>query len=194
MKIKLLLLALFGFFLISGTVSAQNIRNSLVIGASASQIDGDHLAGFDKTGLVFGGSSNFKITDKFSFQPEILFLQKGSKTTAQDSLIYFKYRLNYVSIPVLVCYKVKPRFTLHAGLAIDYLLSAKVDNGGGYEELDREINKLDLNYTGGFEYQIWDNLAANMRYQYSVQWIKPQHFKNSNVLFTLRFLLGGGDN
>ena len=101
-----LLLLFFGFY---PTVYGQNIRNAIVIGASASQLDGDQMAGFNKAGMIFGGSSNFKITDNFSFQPEILFLQKGSKSVEDEddpTAPFLKYRLNYISVPVLACYKV----------------------------------------------------------------------------------------
>lgn len=193
MKKSFYLLTFLCFFLFNLSVSGQQIRNALVIGASASQIDGDQLGGFDKAGLVLGGSSNFKITDKFSFQPEILFLQKGSKTTENDSLLFFKWRLNYVSVPVLLCYKIQPKFTLQAGITADYLLSAKLDAGGGFEDRTEDLQRFDLNYSGGLEYRIWDNFAACVRYQYSVKWLEDLHFKNSNVLVTFRFYLGDAE-
>ncbi len=190
MKKGFTVLTFFGFFLFSHTVSAQ-IRNAIIAGFSASQIDGDGLGGFDKAGLVFGGSSNFKITDKFSLQPEILWLQKGSKTTGRDSLFtYFKWRLNYVSVPVLLNYQIQPRFTLQGGITADYLLNAKLDDGGGFFDRTDDLEKFDLNYTGGIEYKIGEKLSANARYQYSFRWLDDLHFKNSNILVTLRFYLG----
>ena len=194
MKKVLIVFTFLSFFLFCHTVSAQNIRNAIVIGASASQIDGDRISGFNKAGLVFGGRSNFKITDKFSYQPEILWLQKGSKTTNKDSLeAYFKWRLNYVSVPVLLNYKIQPRFTLQTGVTADFLLDAKVDAGSGFIARTAELQRFDLNYTGGIEYRIGDNFAANARYQYSFFWLDDIHFKNSNVLVTLRFYLGSND-
>ena len=192
MKKVLFVFTCLGFFLFCHTVSAQ-IRNAVVIGASASQIDGDGLGGFDKAGLVFGGSSNFKITDNFSFQPEILWVQKGSKTTNSDSLLFFKWRLNYISIPVLVNYRIQPRFTLQAGLTADFLIDAKLDDGGGFYDRTEELERFDPNYTFGVEYKIGDNFSANARYQYSFKWLEDLHFKNSNILVTLRFYLGGAE-
>jgi hypothetical protein len=195
MKKVFTVFAILGFFLFSHTVSAQ-IRNAIIVGASASQIDGDRQGGFDKAGLVFGGSSNFKINDKFSFQPEILWLQKGSKADTFDVFdpnAFYKWRLNYVSIPVLLNYQIQQRFTLQAGITADYLIDAKVDAGNGFYDRTDELQKLDLNYTGGFEYKIGDNFSANARYQYSFIWLDDLHFKNSNVLVTLRFYLGGGN-
>src|SRR5688572_19307913 len=122
MKKVVCLFTFLSFFLFLHTVSAQNIRNSIVIGASASQIDGDHNSGFDKAGFVFGGSSNFKINDKLSFQPEILYLQKGSKSDTfdiADPNAFYKWRLNYISVPMLLCYRIKERFTLQAGFTAD---------------------------------------------------------------------------
>lgn len=191
MKKVVVVFTFLSFILFSPSVSAQ-IRNAVIIGASASQIDGDGLGGFDKAGLVFGGSSNFKITDNFSFQPEILWVQKGSKTTNADSLQFFKWRLNYVSIPVLLNYRIQPRFTLQAGVTADLLIDAKLDDGGGFYDRTDELERFDPNYTFGVEYKIGDNFSANARYQYSFKWLEDIHFKNSNVLVTLRFYLGGG--
>ncbi|HSI90272.1 MAG TPA: porin family protein [Adhaeribacter sp.] len=189
MKKFLFVFTVLGFFLFSQSVSAQTIRNAIIIGASASQIDGDGVGGFDKVGLVFGGSSTFKVSENFSFQPEILWLQKGSKRA--DSLTFFKWRLNYVSVPVLVNYKIQPKFTLQGGLAFDYLIDAKLDEGYGFFDRTEDLNKFDLGYTAGIEYRIWDNLAANARYQYSFFWLRDLGFKNSNVVVTLRLYLGG---
>lgn len=196
MKKVFSVLTFLGFLLFCHTVSAQEIRNGLVFGLSASQVDGDGMGGFNKPGLIFGGSSNFKFNDKISLQPEILFLQKGSKSTDNDSISgigYLRWRLNYLSVPLLLRYQIQPRFTLQAGATADYLLSANQDNGFGYIERTDEIQKLDLCYTAGIEFRIWDNLAANARYQYSFKWLDDLHFKNSNVLITLRLLFGDGE-
>jgi len=165
------------------------------VGASASQIDGDREGGFDKAGLVFGGSSNFKITDKISFQPEILWLQKGSKSDTFDIYnpnAFYKWRLNYISIPVLLNYQIQQKFTLQAGFTADYLIDAKVDAGNGFTDRTDELQKFDLNYAGGLEYKISHKFSANARYQYSVKWLDNLHFKNSNVVVTLRYYLGDG--
>lgn len=192
MKKVLIVFTFLSFWLFSHTVSAQ-IQNAIVIGASASQIDGDKQGGFDKAGLVFGGSSNFKITENLSFQPEILWLQKGSKADTfdiYDPNAFYKWRLNYVSIPVLLNYKIQPKFTLQAGFTADFLIDAKVDAGSGFEDRTDDLQRFDLNYAGGIEYRISKALAANARYQYSVKWLDDLHFKNSNVVVTLRLYLG----
>src|SRR4051812_8494325 len=195
MKKVFVVFTFLGFLLFSHSVSAQ-IRNAIILGASASQIDGDKQGGFDKAGLVFGGSSNFKITDKFSFQPEILWLQKGSKADTFDIFdpnAFYKWRLNYVSVPVLLNYQIQEKFTLQAGLTADVLIDAKVDAGSGFFDRTDELQKLDLNYTGGIEYRISPKFGANARYQYSIKWLDDLHFKNSNVLVTLRFYLGSAE-
>ena len=194
MKKVLVVFTFLGFWLFSHTVSAQ-IRNAIIVGASASQIDGDREGGFDKAGLVFGGSSNFKINDKFSFQPEILWLQKGSKSDTFDIYnpnAFYKWRLNYISIPVLLNYQIQQKFTLQAGFTADYLIDAKVDAGNGFTDRTDELQKFDLNYAGGLEYKISHKFSANARYQYSVKWLDNLHFKNSNVVVTLRYYLGDG--
>jgi opacity protein-like surface antigen len=82
---------------------------------------------------------------------------------------------------------------LQGGITADYLIDAKLDDGAGFFDRTDDLQKFDLNYTGGLEYKIGDNFSANARYQYSVKWLDDLNFKNSNILVTLRFYLGGAE-
>lgn len=184
-KIFFSLLLLFPSFF----ASAQ-IRNAIVAGAVAAQIDGDQMSGFNKAGIQFGGSSNFKVTESFSIQPEIMFTQKGSKTTDKNDY-YLKYRLNYIALPVVASYRFHPRFTAQAGPSFDFLLSAKRDNGSGFEDVSDLLNRLDLGVTGGMEYTISDRFGLNIRYTYSALKIsEPLGLRNNILAVSLRFYLG----
>ncbi|MDX5347564.1 MAG: PorT family protein [Hymenobacteraceae bacterium] len=187
--IKKILLLSFALAAWSFTAAAQQIRNSIVFGAVASQVDGDNLAGFHKPGLVFGGSSAFLFTDKFSLQPEILYIQKGSKTTNKHDY-YLKYRLNYISIPVIAQYKFHEKFTAQGGLSADYLISARKNEGFDFfEPVDEGFKKIDVNAIGAVEYKLSDNFGLNLRYRYSVRGISSIGLYNNLVVISLRYYL-----
>lgn len=68
------------FFLITILEArGQGFRAGVIAGVSATQISGDQLGGFDKAGIVAGGSVSTILSPKFDLQMEILYFQKGAK-------------------------------------------------------------------------------------------------------------------
>jgi Outer membrane protein beta-barrel domain len=88
-------------FMQSGAAQAR-FRGGAVFGLSASQIDGDQLAGYDKLGLTGGLRVSSRLKKRSAASLEILFSQRG----AQTELIKDKYTpnysltLNYVEVPL----------------------------------------------------------------------------------------------
>ena len=173
------------------------IRTSLVAGLGASQIDGDEIAGYTKPGIIAGAAARFGLTEKLGFQPELLYAQKGSRSTDNQQQAglntgtYIRWRVNYIDIPVLITYEFLPRFSLLGGASAGYLLSAKLDNGGGFVDESGRFNTLDFNYLAGLEYEFADNIALNMRLEYSLTPITKQtpSFYNNTIAVSLRFYL-----
>jgi len=84
-------------------------------------------------GLYFGLGTFIKLNDKWTFTPEIKPLSpRGAKDVLplndySSMLTDVKYdiKLNYVDVPLLVQYKVTPKFFVSAGPQISFLTSAK---------------------------------------------------------------------
>lgn len=188
---------IFAFAATAQDTAKPFIRTSLVAGLGASQIDGDEIAGYTKPGIIAGGAARFTLTEKLGFQPEVLYMQKGSRSTENQQQAglntgqYIRWRTNYISVPVLLTYEFLPRFALLGGGSAGYLLSAKLDNGGGFVDESARFNTLDFNYIAGLEYLVTDGIALNMRLEYSLTPVTKQapSFYNNTIAVSLRFHL-----
>ncbi len=93
-------LLLFGIALLPALVfSQQRFKGGIVAGLTASQIDGDASAGYNKVGLQAGLRVAAVLKEKQDASVEIIYSQRGSRNEAKTPP-YFKTTLNYVEVPV----------------------------------------------------------------------------------------------
>lgn len=96
--------------LLPGRAYAQEQRfgAGLIAGVTASQIDGDESAGYNKLGLQAGARGIVRLGKKTDGSVEILYSQRGAKSRfvkdRYDPSV-FAIRLNYIEIPVQWHYK-----------------------------------------------------------------------------------------
>jgi len=169
-------------------VNAQEFKGVIIVGATAAQIDGDDLGGFDKAGFQIGGGVSFPLNEKLSIQPEILFSQKGSKARKNEP--FFNWQLNYIDIPFLLTYKINDNFDVHVGPGANYLLSARFDAGFGFTDQSEAFKTVDATINAGLEYHFSELWSANARITSSVVSAgKFQRYYNRTIHFTLRYHL-----
>lgn len=93
-------LLLFGIALLPALAfSQQRFKGGIVAGLTASQIDGDASAGYNKVGLQAGLRVAAVLKEKQDASVEIIYSQRGSRNEAKTPP-YFKTTLNYVEVPV----------------------------------------------------------------------------------------------
>ncbi|MFT6338415.1 MAG: hypothetical protein ACI86M_000138 [Saprospiraceae bacterium] len=68
----------FIFLSLTSTLFSQRFTFAPEVGIAYSQIDGDWLQGFDKTGSLFGLGTNYFINDKFSLAFNAKYMNLGS--------------------------------------------------------------------------------------------------------------------
>ncbi|MFT3747669.1 MAG: porin family protein [Agriterribacter sp.] len=113
-------------FGITGGVSLANMR----IKAESIAVSAD-----SKIGFTAGIFVNVALSENFSFQPALNYVQKGAKSEIKDMNYESKLMLNYIELPLNFLYKPemqKLRFFVGAGPSIAYALSGKEkekDNG-----------------------------------------------------------------
>lgn len=81
------------------TLSQQRFKAGIIAGVTASQIDGDVSAGYNKVGLQAGLRGVVILKEKQEASVEILFTQRGCRNEAKTPP-YFKTTLNYIEVPV----------------------------------------------------------------------------------------------
>lgn len=99
-----------------------------VMGVSASS---------SETGFYLGGFANLGVSEKFSVQPELLYV------AISDS--------NFLSVPILAKYNVAEKIGLLAGPSLNYFS-------------DFEEDKLKFNVDFGASYDITEEIEANAKY------------------------------
>ena len=182
------LLSLVFFFVNPSSLLAQEFKGVIILGASASQIDGDDLGGFDKAGFQVGAGVSFPISEKFLLQPEIMFSQKGSKSRKNEP--YFNWQLNYIDMPLMINYIFDDKIDFQAGIGFNYLLSARFDSGFGFTNQSESFNTVDFAGNVGVEYHFSELFSANIRLTTSlVNSGKNEQYYNRTLNFTLRYHL-----
>ena len=128
MKTKLVNLSV--ALLISQLMMAQ-FHIGVKAGANITKVDGKSFKEQFEYGYNVGGFAEIKLSDKFSFQPEVLFNQYTSTLDSSYKSIYenvitsdqTKVKLNYLTIPLLLDYKFLGPIHLQAGPQFGVLMN-----------------------------------------------------------------------
>ena len=199
----------------------QIIRAYPSIGATASQIGGDELKGYDKWGFTAGVGAAVKLSqsDKWHLSLEADFSQRGAsnRTNNPYSLLYFS--LNYVDIPLTIHFT-DPwgGITIGTGLVYSRLVQQPhglilYSNNFVPDTSDMTFLRNDVAAAIDVRFPIWRGLTFNIRYQHSLFPVKRDwHFHgyrnesdhnpsdwsnncyNSSVSIRLLYLFGTDDS
>lgn len=184
MKTKILFSAISLLFTTFNTALAQDESFGVKAGINYSTQSGneggeiDYLIGFH-AGLI----SEFRLFQKFSLQPELLYSLEGGQANYDYSIgeanfsSEQKFKLGYINLPVMGKYYVIPALSLQAGPQIGYLISARreydsssllpgkpVSRESGTEDLKHELKKISLGLTFGLGYEFQNNIFLQARY------------------------------
>ncbi len=180
-------------------IQAQSFRGIITGGVNACQIDGDKLSGYHKPGYMLGLGVERVLYKRWSVLLGIEFMEKGSRTSSKDSILYFKWKMQYIDIPVVLSFKAHPRFRFQAGITPSILINEKIDIGFGYQTPAVKDDLLNVLIAPAVEFFPLDNVSLLMRYQYSLIRFNsgvPNTVAKFHNLITvgLRFYLGGKNN
>ena len=148
--------------LMTFTASSQAFFGGLAIGGTTSQIDGDHNNGFHKVGLTGGVFVGLEFNDIFEAQFEIKYIQKGSRSSADDPY-QFVIRLDYVELPLVASanlgflningHKVD-WITFEAGASVDVLAYTNQKNNGANEYGSNQWKRFCVNGILGVKFNL----------------------------------------
>jgi hypothetical protein len=156
----------------------------------------------NRLGICIGGFANIKLTERLSFQPEILYSSKGYKIneveihTAQGQLVGdvdFIYKFNYIEVPLLLkasCGKTHKPYLL-AGAVPSFLISASFKDATGSHDI-KATNKVDLGLLigAGIDFKLSERtyIFIEPRFNYGVvSYIGNFNNKSIYLLSGLRF-------
>jgi opacity protein-like surface antigen len=156
----------------AGLVASKGFKLGLAIANMSAYSFFDEA----RVGSLFGGYATFKLTEHFFLQPELLFVEKGIKSSGRSGDYEWKddLRLTYLEIPILAKYsfEVYKRLTLYAyaGPALALKVGAteywEYGEESGTKDLD-EVRRIDFGLTFGEGAEISvgrDLISLDIRY------------------------------
>src|SRR5687767_5281110 len=168
MKTKLLVL--FASILIGNAVMAQ-FNLGIKGGLNMTKIDGQDFKDEFKYGYLLGGFAEIGLGGKLSLQPEVLFNQLQVRSDTSLGNVWNplrnddKIKLNYLSVPLLLDYKLGDALSLQAGPQFGILM----DQDKNLVENGREaFKKGNLSLLGGVELSL-SKLRIGGRYVVGLQ-------------------------
>ena len=138
-------LSLLAIFFVYVTANSQSFFGGIALGGVTSQIDGDHNNGFHKVGFTAGAFVGLELSDIFDTQFEIKYIQKGSKSSADDPTP-FTIQLDYIELPLIASAnmgflningKALNWISFEAGASVDVLAYTNQKNNGANEDSNR---------------------------------------------------------
>lgn len=182
------------------SVYAQQFSGGLFAGVTATQVSGDQLAGYNKTGFAGGGFVTTPLGKNFDLALEIMYIQKGSRRKSKpgnDSTYLMK--VNYAEVPLLFGYTYKGRVKIEVGPYFGKLVfSYEEDQNGEFPEKDRAPFKpYEIGVDAGLSYRLIKGLYVHTRISTSLLPIRPHrsgityYFNrgqyNTVLLFSFRY-------
>jgi hypothetical protein len=142
-----LALALAGACL-AAPAAAQTVGGGIKIGGSLADVslsgDEEDEEVSSKGGLVVGGYLTAAVNDRFAFQPEVLYAQKGGSVDGEDASI----NLSFVQIPTLLRVDFPTGGTarpyLVAGPAFGFRTGASIEFEGEEEDISDEVARMEV--------------------------------------------------
>ncbi len=172
------IIILFLFVIVPLWSISQNFDGGIFAGLTTTQVDGDRFSGYNKAGMLFGGFVKNKLSKTLGAQLEIKYIQKGSRKEIKPDkgdYTYYKMKLSYAEVPVLLNYYYKDKFIIEAGLAVGYLISSYEEGSQDgstvveiYPDDSRPFKNIELSGLAGMNYLISENFIANFRFSYSI--------------------------
>ncbi|KAF2511065.1 PorT family protein [Flavobacterium arcticum] len=173
---KKLLLVAFVFMCSYTTVKAQAF--GIKAGLNFANFNGNDADDFNVlTSFHVGMVAEMHLMDALSVQPEFLYSVQGAKTKDET------YKLNYVTLPVMLKLYFTDSFNIHAGPQIG-LLIGESDSFTTFES-----STYDLGFAGGVEFFFADNFAAQARYNAGSTKVSDKYeLKNSVLQLSLCYM------
>ena len=142
----------FGF---TNAQDSQNMSFGVKGGLNMSNYTGDIEIEVDnKIGFFVGGFVEFKVSDKFAVQPEILYSNLGAKNS--DVTL----EANYILVPLMAKFFVTEQFSLEAGPQVGFLMTAKLDD----DDIKDGFKSTDFAANFGVGYDVTENISIGLRY------------------------------
>lgn len=137
----------------------------------------------NRTGFYAGGAVDIPLGDNFSFEPGLVYTQRGYGLRGNLTINALKIsalnarataQMHYVDVPVLFKVKLAGGFTIFAGPQVSYLVknNLRADvNVLGFSllntnlDITNQFNRFDVGVTGGIGYESESGIGINAAFE-----------------------------
>lgn len=188
---------LFLFIMVMATalisVNAQSDSKAFQLGVKGgvnlSTIGGDDLDDADsRTSFNAGLFMEIPISERFSFQPELLYSGQGFdiKERNQDNIFdtadNIEYQLDYIQVPLMLKVYLIEGLSVEAGPQVGFKINEKIDfkTDGGVIDIDKDdsyVKNFDAGLAVGAAYKFNNGFFVNARYTHGLTTI----FKDKTI-------------
>jgi hypothetical protein len=154
-NVKIILMSL--VTLLSVQLSSSQDSFGFIAGMTFSNNSLDPSTGFDpntRTDFAFGILADFEISERFSFQPQLMYLTRGSNIGITGFTEEVEVKASYLEIPLLLKYELIAESDFHAlfGLNTGILLNATQEASfipADQEDIKDENKSLNFSFAVG---------------------------------------------
>ncbi|MCW4467442.1 PorT family protein [Flavobacterium sp. MFBS3-15] len=184
--------------------AAKNPAFGIKAGLNIATITGDVNDASPRLGVHFGVTAEFKLSDRFSIQPELLYSMQGVKETVSEeylgSIITGEgtTKMDYINLPVMAKIYLSDGFSLEVGPQIGVLVSGKIsydlnfegENVSGTEDASSELKSVDFAFNAGLGYKLPSGLFFQGRYSLGLTNTYDGDFDTEGKNGVLQFSIG----
>jgi hypothetical protein len=137
-------------------------------------------------GFHIGVTTTFNLSNKLTFNPDLLFIQKGANTSFGDDQILGslsvvntvdgRVNLNYLELPLLLSFTPTKLISFDLGPNLGLRISAKGKTDSSKSDIRDVFNKpFDFGVSGGLKLNLTKKISIISRYYYGL--ISPMKFQ-----------------
>ncbi|MDX9941883.1 MAG: outer membrane beta-barrel protein [Bacteroidales bacterium] len=166
-------------------VMGQRFVGGLKGGLAASEVSGDNLSSPNKLGWFGAVFTNIRVGDFSRVQLELMYIQKGSRSTPNEKNNFYDYRftLQYAEIPFLLVVDFPwgdaggfaDRISLEGGLSAAFLVGSNEVENDRVLDLSGEkpYHNQELNLLMGLYYPITGQVHFHLRFSQGITPLRP---------------------
>jgi hypothetical protein len=136
---------------ISTFVFSQSASFGIKGGLNLATIGGDSKGAALKPGFHAGIFGLFKTSDRFGFQPEIIYSQQGAQASSNHN---FKVSYDYVNIPLMLNVYPAKIFFIQFGPQLGILTAGKIGQNKNTIDVHDQLNSVDFSACVGFGFDL----------------------------------------
>ncbi len=183
------------FFITLKTEAQKDFSGGLLLGISASQVDGDAQYHYKKPGLIFGAFVSRPLSKHSSLKIETYYIGKGAVLnkdyTDGTTVQVFNTSLHYVEMSFLFNLEVYPKIKIAAGIAPSYLFAAKQTTyKTPVPDFKESLKPYDFQPVAEVSFFLTDKIMTCLRFSYSIfnQKKEPMAtFYNNNLSLVFQY-------